>query len=123
MIWNLLSNAVKFTPKGGRIDVRIRQHGSPAQVVVADSGSGYLLICFRMSSNDSGRVTVARHGRTVASDWVLPSLESSWKPTAAVPTKNSSGRYSGWRRTIWMTRPNQLKRATRGSTFEIAERR
>jgi CheY-like chemotaxis protein len=40
VIWNLLSNAVKFTPKGGRIGVRIAGQGSRAEVTVADSGSG-----------------------------------------------------------------------------------
>jgi signal transduction histidine kinase len=38
---NLLSNAVKFTPRGGAIDVSVRQEASPrAQVVVAVSDTG-----------------------------------------------------------------------------------
>lgn len=40
IIWNLLSNAVKFTPRGGRIDVRIGEEGSYAKVTVRDSGQG-----------------------------------------------------------------------------------
>jgi len=40
IIWNLLSNAVKFTPRGGRIDVRVFEEGSYAKVTVKDSGQG-----------------------------------------------------------------------------------
>jgi CheY-like chemotaxis protein/two-component sensor histidine kinase len=40
VIWNLLSNAVKFTPKGGRVDVRLHRVGSHVEVVVADTGIG-----------------------------------------------------------------------------------
>lgn len=38
--WNLLSNAVKFTPRGGKIDVILRRHGSHVQIVVTDTGEG-----------------------------------------------------------------------------------
>ncbi|HEY4319927.1 MAG TPA: ATP-binding protein [Gemmatimonadales bacterium] len=40
VFWNLLSNAVKFTPRGGRIDLRIRQQASQVDVTVADTGEG-----------------------------------------------------------------------------------
>lgn len=40
VIWNLLSNAVKFTPEGGRVEVRLRQIGSHAQIQVCDTGKG-----------------------------------------------------------------------------------
>jgi PAS domain S-box-containing protein len=39
-LWNLLSNAVKFTPKGGRVQVRLIRVNSHIEVVVADSGIG-----------------------------------------------------------------------------------
>jgi PAS domain S-box-containing protein len=38
--WNLLSNAIKFTPKGGRIEVRLERSGSDARVSVSDNGEG-----------------------------------------------------------------------------------
>ncbi|HVK65303.1 MAG TPA: GAF domain-containing protein [Polyangium sp.] len=40
VVWNLLSNALKFTPKGGRIDVRLARTGDEAVLVVSDSGRG-----------------------------------------------------------------------------------
>lgn len=40
VIWNLLSNAIKFTPKGGRINVRLRQVESDLEIAVSDSGVG-----------------------------------------------------------------------------------
>jgi PAS domain S-box-containing protein len=40
VFWNLLSNAVKFTPKGGRIQVRVERVNSHVEVSVTDSGEG-----------------------------------------------------------------------------------
>ncbi|QOV91341.1 PAS domain S-box protein [Humisphaera borealis] len=40
VLWNLLSNAVKFTPKGGRVAVRLERVNSHAEVSVIDSGEG-----------------------------------------------------------------------------------
>jgi signal transduction histidine kinase len=38
--WNLLSNSIKFTPKGGRVQVRLRRAHSFVELVVADNGQG-----------------------------------------------------------------------------------
>ena len=40
IVWNLLTNAVKFTPKGGRIQVKVQRVESHVEVVVSDSGIG-----------------------------------------------------------------------------------
>src|SRR5262249_40489233 len=40
VIWNLLSNAVKFTPKGGRVEVRVLSEEGKLRIVVKDSGEG-----------------------------------------------------------------------------------
>jgi len=40
VFWNLLANAVKFTPKDGRIEVRLFQLDSQVQIQVADNGQG-----------------------------------------------------------------------------------
>ena len=41
VVWNLLSNAVKFTPRDGRIDVRVDEHDSRVEIVVTDTGIGF----------------------------------------------------------------------------------
>ena len=40
IVWNLLSNAVKFTPRGGKILVRLEQDGTNARLTVKDTGLG-----------------------------------------------------------------------------------
>lgn len=40
IVWNLLTNAVKFTPKGGRIQVKVQRISSHVEIVVSDSGIG-----------------------------------------------------------------------------------
>ncbi|MBD2776578.1 ATP-binding protein [Iningainema tapete] len=40
VIWNLLSNAVKFSDVGGRVEIRLEQLGSQAQITVSDTGIG-----------------------------------------------------------------------------------
>ena len=39
-VWNLLSNAVKFTPKEGRVQVRVERINSHAEISVSDTGTG-----------------------------------------------------------------------------------
>jgi PAS domain S-box-containing protein len=40
VVWNLLSNAIKFTPKGGRVQVRLERIHSHVEITVADTGRG-----------------------------------------------------------------------------------
>ncbi len=40
VVWNLVSNAVKFTPRGGKIQVRLERINSHVEIVVADTGQG-----------------------------------------------------------------------------------
>ena len=40
VIWNLVSNAVKFTPKGGKVQIRVARVDSHVEIVVADTGLG-----------------------------------------------------------------------------------
>jgi signal transduction histidine kinase/DNA-binding response OmpR family regulator len=37
---NLISNALKFTPKGGRVDIRLRRIGADIELTVSDNGEG-----------------------------------------------------------------------------------
>jgi PAS domain S-box-containing protein len=40
VVWNLLTNAVKFTPKGGRVQVRLERINSHVEIAVSDTGKG-----------------------------------------------------------------------------------
>ncbi|MDT7605234.1 MAG: hypothetical protein QOF61_3231 [Acidobacteriota bacterium] len=40
IVWNLLSNAIKFTPRGGRVEVRLARVESHVEISVSDNGEG-----------------------------------------------------------------------------------
>jgi PAS domain S-box-containing protein len=40
VVWNLLSNAIKFTPRGGRVQVRLERVNSHVEIAVTDTGAG-----------------------------------------------------------------------------------
>jgi signal transduction histidine kinase len=40
VVWNLLSNAIKFTPRGGRVQVRLERVNSHIEITVTDTGAG-----------------------------------------------------------------------------------
>ena len=40
VVWNLVSNAVKFTPRNGRVQVRLERVSSNVEIVVGDTGVG-----------------------------------------------------------------------------------
>jgi PAS domain S-box-containing protein len=40
VVWNLLSNAVKFTPKRGRVHIRLERVESQIEIAVSDTGQG-----------------------------------------------------------------------------------
>ena len=40
IVWNLLSNAIKFTPRGGKVTVRVRESAGHADIEVSDTGQG-----------------------------------------------------------------------------------
>ena len=40
VIWNLLSNAIKFTPRSGRVEVRLARVNTHVEITVSDTGQG-----------------------------------------------------------------------------------
>ena len=63
IVWNLLTNAVKFTPKGGRIQVKLQRIDSQVEIVVSDSGVGiskdflpYVFDRFRQADASTTRI-------------------------------------------------------------------
>jgi PAS domain S-box-containing protein len=40
VVWNLLSNAIKFTPRGGKVQVRLERINSHLEIAVSDTGAG-----------------------------------------------------------------------------------
>jgi PAS domain S-box-containing protein len=64
VVWNLVSNAVKFTPKSGRVQVRVERVNSHVEVVVGDTGAGikpeflpYVFERFRQGDSGTTRMT------------------------------------------------------------------
>lgn len=40
IMWNLVSNGIKFTPRGGRVDIRVKRAGADLHIEVSDTGRG-----------------------------------------------------------------------------------
>jgi signal transduction histidine kinase len=65
VVWNLLSNAIKFTPKGGRVELRVERDAERFRIIVSDTGKGiepaflpYVFDRFYQADSSSTR----RHG-------------------------------------------------------------
>ena len=62
IIWNLLSNAIKFTPKDGRVQVKLERVNSHVEITVTDNGQGispdilpYIFERFRQADSSTTR--------------------------------------------------------------------
>ncbi|MGI8884266.1 MAG: ATP-binding protein, partial [Pyrinomonadaceae bacterium] len=65
VVWNLVSNAIKFTPKNGRVQMRLERINSHIEITVSDTGQGisteflpFVFERFRQSDSTASR----RHG-------------------------------------------------------------
>jgi PAS domain S-box-containing protein len=88
VVWNLLSNSIKFTPRGGRVEIRLGRRGEDLRLEVTDTGEGiepeflpYVFERFRQADGSTTRVhgglglglaivrhLVELHGGTAAAD-------------------------------------------------------
>ncbi|HEY0157027.1 MAG TPA: GAF domain-containing protein [Thermoanaerobaculia bacterium] len=62
IVWNLLANAIKFTPRGGRVTLRVVHRGSVVRLIVSDNGEGidraflpYVFEPFRQADSSATR--------------------------------------------------------------------
>jgi PAS domain S-box-containing protein len=62
IVWNLLSNAIKFTPRAGRVEIRLESIASEIELTVKDSGLGisetflpFVFDRFRQADSTSAR--------------------------------------------------------------------
>lgn len=62
IVWNLLSNAIKFTPKQGRVQIKLERINSHVEIIVADDGIGinaetlpFIFERFRQSDSSTTR--------------------------------------------------------------------
>ncbi|HET7618884.1 MAG TPA: ATP-binding protein, partial [Vicinamibacterales bacterium] len=66
ILWNLLTNAVKFTPRGGKVQVRLERIESQVAVTVSDTGIGipreFLPHVFERFRQADGGITRERGG-------------------------------------------------------------
>jgi CheY-like chemotaxis protein len=112
VVWNLLTNAIKFTPRGGRVDVRLERSGAWAEITVKDTGQGiepdvlpYIFDRFRQADSSSTRthgglgigLALVRHlaqlqGGTVAAESPGPGRGATFRvrlPQLAPPPETS----------------------------------
>lgn len=98
VIWNLLSNAIKFTPRGGRIEIRLESRDDHAILSIRDSGQGisadflpYVFDRFRQADSTATRAhggiglglsivrhLVELHGGTVKAESDGPNLGATF---------------------------------------------
>jgi PAS domain S-box-containing protein len=66
IVWNLTGNAVKFTPKNGRVRVRLKRVDSYVEISVADNGAGikpeFLARLFQRFTQEDGSIRRSHGG-------------------------------------------------------------
>jgi signal transduction histidine kinase len=112
VIWNLLSNAVKFTPREGRVEVRLVRAGLAVELTVHDTGNGiraeflpHVFERFRQADSSKGRVAgglglglalvrhlVELHGGAVKAESPGEGCGSTFTVTLPVRAKGAAAR-------------------------------
>jgi signal transduction histidine kinase len=57
VVWNLLSNAIRFTPRDGRVQVRLERADSHVEIIVSDTARGLAVLaagCHALGYRDGG---------------------------------------------------------------------
>jgi signal transduction histidine kinase len=65
---NLISNALKFTPKGGRVDLRLERRADQLLISISDSGEGIAPEVLPHVFDEFIRIQALRRGRGLAWD-------------------------------------------------------
>ena len=134
VLWNVLSNAVKFTPRGGRVEVRVGRVGDSLQIRVSDTGQGiapdflpHVFERFRQQDGSSRRrhgglglglaivkELVELHGGTVHAD--SPGEGQGATITVALPLPTSSPETTGGA-------PVALERPRPGTVWTVSDQK
>jgi signal transduction histidine kinase/CheY-like chemotaxis protein len=115
IIWNVLSNAIKFTPRGGWINVSLKESGSTAEISIKDSGVGiepdllpHIFERFRQGGSSSHRayggmglgLAIVRqlmelHGGTARAESAGPGFGSTFTLAFPIPALRAGHNQNG----------------------------
>jgi two-component system CheB/CheR fusion protein len=123
IVWNLVNNAVKFTPRDGRVIVRLSREADKARLEVEDTGQGiaseFLPHIFEMFRQANGRITRAHGGLGIGLALVKQLVGLHGGQIQAY----SEGAGRGTRFTMWLplhtTSPERPTAVTKSSEGEI----
>src|SRR5207245_3340596 len=105
VVWNLLSNAIKFTPKGGRVDIRLQRAESHVELTVSDTGEGisadFLPYVFERFRQADSTTTRAHAGLGLGLGIVRHLVE----PHGGTVRAEGAGRGHGGAVTLFLPRP------------------